>query len=402
MRGGLFSRAPEPLAVAGPHLEPVGIVHLGAPVDRGLLLRLGIPVHRGDGRDAEARDLRAHVERGFDVHDDALAPRHQEAIGADDRGSLHQRIQGQRLSVGSRVDIELGEVGKFLRPVGDRDVERHPAGRKAVLPQFADRAEIGGAEKGDPVVLAPVERPVARFLDPQTGEARPRRQVARRRIGRHFEIGLLVDDLARLAAFDHVHADRLLEKQSEVEEGDREGAGSVGEQGVGVLVFDLSPFLVIDLLQHFRRGPRRRLIRLMRALARLLLEQLVGEADRRLELEPFRLGGESLADRTHRRRGCGDSLEDGSTINALRHGDLFDATRLLARFSPTGEPCIRAPIGSHSNESKVNGSPARPAAPWLHSASDANPARGSANRRRGKPSSGNRAKREIAASVQPA
>ena len=135
---------------------------------------------------------------------------------------------------------------------------------------------------------------------------------------------------ARLAAFDHMHADRLLEEQAEVEEGDRERAGAVGEQGVGVLVFDLSPFLVVDLLQHLGIGPRRRLIRLMRPLAGLLLEELVGKRDRRLELKAFRLGGESLADRTHRRRGRGDPLENRATINALRHDNLFDATRLLA------------------------------------------------------------------------
>ena len=224
----------------------------------------------------------------------------------------------------------MGEVGEFFRPIGDGDVERHPAGRQAVLPQFADRAEIGGAEKSDPVVLAPVEGPVARFLDAQAGEARPRQQVARRRIGRHVEIGLLVNDLARLAAFDHVHSDRLLEKQSQVEEGDRVRAGTVGEQGVGVLVADLAPFFVIDLLQHLGRRPRRRLVRLMRALAGLLLEELIGERDRRLELKAIGFGGESLADRTHRRRGCGDPFENRATVNAIRHGDLFDAMRLLA------------------------------------------------------------------------
>ncbi len=244
------------------------------------------------------------------------------------------------MSVGRGVDVELGEVGEFLRPIGDGDVERHASGREAVLPQFADRPEIGGPEEGDPVVLAPVERAIARFLDAQAGKARSRRQVARWGIGRHFEIGLLVNDLARLAAFDHMHADRLLEKESEVEKGDRERAGPVGEQGVGVLVANLSPFFVIDLLQHLGRGSRRRLVRLMRTIARLLPEELVGKRNRRLELKPVRFGGKSLAERTHRRRRCGDSHEDGSTINALRHDHLFDATRLLARFSPTGEPCI--------------------------------------------------------------
>ena len=234
------------------------------------------------------------------------------------------------MSVGRGVDVEFGEVGELLRSVGDGDVERDAAGREAVLPQFADRPEIGGAEKRDPVVLAPVERPVPGFLDAQAGEARSRRQVARRGIGRHVEIRLLVNDLSRLAAFHHMHADGLLEKQSEVEEGDRKRTGPVGEQGVAVLIFDLSPLLVIDLLQHLGIGPWRRLIRLVRALAGLLFEQFVRKRDRRLVLKAIRFGGESLADRRHRRRRRGDPLENRATINSLRHNVLFDATRLLA------------------------------------------------------------------------
>ena len=251
---------------------------LRAPVDRGLLLGLGVPVHRGQRRDAEARDLRAREQRRLDVHHHALAARHQELERADDRGALHQRIERDRVA-DAGLDIEVGEVGKLLRPVGDRDVDRDAARRQAVLREFADRAEIGGAEEGDPVVLVPVERAVARLLDAQAREARALRQLARRRIGRHVEIGLIVDDLARRVAVDDMHPDRLLEEQAEVEEGHRKSARPVGEQRIVVAVADLSPLLVVDLLQHLRRGTGRRNVGRVGAVARLRLEELVGERD---------------------------------------------------------------------------------------------------------------------------
>ena len=262
----------------------------------------------------------------FDVHDDVLAARHQEPIGADDRGTLHQRIEGQGLAVRRGIDVELGEVREFLRPVGDGDVERDAPSGEAVLPQFADCAEIGGPEKGDPVVLAPVERSVARFLDPHASEARARRQLTRRRIGRHFEIGLLVDDLARLVAFDHVHADGLLEEEPEMKERDRKWPGTIGEQRIVVAIADLAPFLVIDPLQDVRRGARRRLIGRMRALACLRLEEFVGEGDGRLELQAVGLSSKSFAHRTHRRRSSSDAFENRPTIDAIRHDCPFETT----------------------------------------------------------------------------
>ena len=70
------------------------------------------------------------------------------------------------------LDIEVGEIGKLLRPVSDRDIERDAARGQAILVQFADGAEIGGPEEGDPIVLAPVER--ARFgLPGRGGPAKP-------------------------------------------------------------------------------------------------------------------------------------------------------------------------------------------------------------------------------------
>ena len=43
----------------------------------------------------------------------------------------------------------------------------------------------------------------------------------------------------------------------------------------------------------------------MRAIARLRLEKLVGERDRRIELQSVGLGAERFRERIHRRRGRG-------------------------------------------------------------------------------------------------
>src|SRR5277367_1653919 len=96
----------------------------------------------------------------------------------------------------------------------------------------------------------PIQRSIARLLDTQAGEANSFWQIVCRRIRRHVEIGLVVNDLASIAAVDDVHPHRLLEKQTEMEECHRKSAGSVGEQRIVVAVAYLSPFLVIDLLQH--------------------------------------------------------------------------------------------------------------------------------------------------------
>ena len=217
----------------------------------------------------------------------------------------------------------MGEVGEFLRTVGDRDVERDAPRRKAVLPEFADGAEIGRAEESHPVVLAPVQFAPARLLDAKPGEARALRQLMGRRIGRHVEIGLLVDDLARLVALDHVHADRLLEEEAEVEEGDRERSRAIGEKRVLVAEADLPPFFVIDPLENVGHRPGRRLIGRVRPLLGLLLEEFVGERLGRIELQALRIGAERLANRRKGRGRKGDPLQNRPPIHAVRHSSPF-------------------------------------------------------------------------------
>ena len=242
----------------------------------------------------------AREQRGLNVHHHALVAGHEELERADDRGTFHQSVERDRVA-NAGLDIEVGEVGKLFRPVGDCNVKRDAARRQAILREFADRAEIGRAEEGDPVVLMPIQRSIARFLNTQAGEADPFWQIVRWRIGWHVEIGLVVDDLARCIAIDDMHSDGLLEKQTEMEECHRKSAGSVGEQRIVVAVADFSPLFVIDLLQHLLRRTSGGRVGRMGFVARLRLEKIISERDRGIELQSVRLGPQRFGKRIHRR-----------------------------------------------------------------------------------------------------
>ena len=109
----------------------------------------------------------------------------------------------------------------------------------------------------------------------------------------------------------------------------RKPARAVGEQREVVAVADLSPLLVIDLLQDVGRRTRRGNVGTMRPFAGLRLEKVVGERNGRVELQAVGLGGESLRERVHRRRGCGRAFEQRATIYALGHNNLFESDALI-------------------------------------------------------------------------
>jgi hypothetical protein len=66
---------------------------------------------------------------------------------------------------------------------------------------------------------------------------------------------------------------------------------------------------------------------------RLRLEQVVGERDRRIELEAVGLSAERLSDRIHRGSGCSGPFEQRASIQVIGHQDLFDRAPCL-RDSP--------------------------------------------------------------------
>ncbi len=251
--------------------------------------------------------------------------------GAYDRWTFEQGINGQRISSFGPVDIEFREIRKFFRFVRDRHIERDRASRKPILALFANRAKIIGAEKSDPIVLAPVERAIARFLDAQTGEARALRKFLGNRILRHFEIALIVDNFPRAACVDDMHFDRFLKKHSQMKKAHRKPARPVGEKRMVHVELDFSPGLVIDLGNDIGRRLRRADIRLARHALRHGVETIEGKWHRRAELHG--VGGEAFVRIRCREYECGGSLQHRSPVKGCCHLPFLRVWRPYGRIA---------------------------------------------------------------------
>ena len=141
--------------------------------------------------------------------------------------------------------------------------------------QFADGAEIRGAEERHPIIALPVEVfVVLGFLHAQASEANTLRQLSRNRVRRHFEIALVVDDFPRLIAVDDAHLDGFLKKHTEMEEGHRKSVRAFRIKRVRGIELDLAPGLIVDPANDVRSGPRRRVIGLPGKFAGPLLQKL--------------------------------------------------------------------------------------------------------------------------------
>src|SRR5450830_142983 len=204
--GRVVERAPDVFAVAVPDCQAVGVVDFRTPVGAGAFDRLREPQHRSRRRNAEAAYVLAQEQRAVDIHDHAghvarIAP-HDELVGANDAWAVQHGVHHDGIAfIGWGFEVEVSEVREFFRFAGLGNVDGDAACRQAVLIQVADGAEIGGAEEGDPVVLAPVELGLvagAAFLKAETGEAAAARQLASRAVGGHVEVAFVVQDLARL------------------------------------------------------------------------------------------------------------------------------------------------------------------------------------------------------------
>ena len=206
-------------------------MHFRPPVDRSGFLVLGIPVHRGQRRHAEALDVLPDEKRLLDLHGHRFAPAHHEAERAGHARAVEQGAHrhGCRFS-GRCLKVHVREIREFLRSGRHGRVDGEAARRQAILVEFADGAEVGRAEEGHPVIATPVQRralganmPRAAFLKAEPGKARALGQLMRGAVLRHVEIALFIDDLARLIGGGHVHAHRLLEKAPQMKECDRPG-----------------------------------------------------------------------------------------------------------------------------------------------------------------------------------
>ncbi len=216
-------------------------MHLWAPVDGGALDAFREPEHRGQRRQPQPAHILAQEQRAFHIHDHGLATLHDEAVGAGDAGAIQQGIDRDGIAVAlRRFEPEMGEGREFLGLAGFGHVDGNAARGQPVLVQVADGAEIRCPEEGNPVVLAPVACLLvaeAAFLEAEAGKAAARRQLVRGAVGRHVEVGVVVDDLAglggaALGALDHVHAHRRAEVRAEVKEGNRELPGATGKERV--------------------------------------------------------------------------------------------------------------------------------------------------------------------------
>ena len=218
-----------------------------------------------------------------------------------------------------RFEEDVREIREFLGFAEDRDVHRQAPGREAILVELADSAEIGCAEERHPIVLVPVKLAVAGLLEAETGEPRIVGEPASGRIGGHVEIGVVVDDLARLPLFHHVHPRGLLEIPPKMEECNGELARAVGPQGQVGLELDLAVGVVIDLLENFRRWARRRHIGHRCHVPRLLFQTLVRKRRWLAHLQSLLGEGRGGESRSGETRGGGGELEELAAIEHEWH-----------------------------------------------------------------------------------
>ena len=240
----IVERPPDPLARPAPHAQSVRIVNFRAPVDGVRFGLLRVPVHRGQGRDAQAVDVAAQMDLLLDVHGHGLVAPHEEAKRTRDARAVEQSVNGHLAgAIRWGLDVDIREIRKLLGHAGHGGIDRDATRRDTVLIIGPDGPEIGGTEKSDPVVLAPVERlatpprmAIPALLEAESGEACAFRQFARESVGGHVEIFGPVDDLLRFAVNHDMHVHRFLEILAEVKERHRKLARALREQRVLGLV----------------------------------------------------------------------------------------------------------------------------------------------------------------------
>ena len=66
--GRIYQRAPDPLAVAAPERQPVGVMNFRTPIVSHAAVVLATLEHTGQRRHAEPLNGLARIERGIHVH----------------------------------------------------------------------------------------------------------------------------------------------------------------------------------------------------------------------------------------------------------------------------------------------------------------------------------------------
>ena len=151
-RRRIDQRPPDALAFAGPQRQPVAIVDFRTPVGGIAPLILAVPVHAGERRDAQLRDVGPEEEFGAHLHDRAALLCGIELIGAGQAGAVEQRVNRDRRMAGLRLrQPELDETGKLLLGRRRDGIDGNAAGRAAVLIVLSRAAEVACALERQPI-----------------------------------------------------------------------------------------------------------------------------------------------------------------------------------------------------------------------------------------------------------
>ena len=245
--GGLdrvAQRAPDPLAGAGVHQQPVGIVQFAAVVVEEAAVVLAGEEHRGEGGEAKLGDLAPGEEMGRDGHDGGPAGEDEELEGAGDGGAVEQGVDGDAVRPRRwRLHPELAEIGELLAPRHAR-ANGEAARGEPVLLAAAEEAEIARADEGDQLVMH--ARVVEGEMQAKAREARIHRQ------GR-FEAGAAIVEQVggvgngRGDALAHdVHGDGPGEQEAQMEQVHPVGRAWRVEEGPLGAEADVAPLVELQ------------------------------------------------------------------------------------------------------------------------------------------------------------
>src|SRR5690606_17692265 len=143
---------PDAFAAAGPELEPVTVMHFWAPILAKKPTVFGVPEHRGKGSDAQALDVAAQEQPGGDLHLHPLGWPAEKTEGAGQARTIQEGVDGSRVRwQGRNFDPEGDEIRELFR-LGGGDIDGDSPCRETILAELSDRSEVGGPEKGQPIL----------------------------------------------------------------------------------------------------------------------------------------------------------------------------------------------------------------------------------------------------------
>src|SRR5215472_12163314 len=298
----VVERAPQLLAPAVADREAVRVVD-GRPIVVDVQAIVEVEEeHAGERRKARMGDVAPWIERNLGVEDRRLAGPDGEAIGAGQAFRVEQGVDDDRIGVGRRLlDPEALEEGKFL-PLRIRRIDREAARRKAVDLALGDSAKIGCAEKHAHLVV--IVGSVHRRMQPKAGKAEIRIRWRRLDLAEVEQARRVADrNGASLDDLEDVDAVRVVE--AAVEELGLEGEALLSPQRAVGQEPNRTIAVVVEVLERVRKLVVRRLVRLLRQVARELPHQRGAERRRITGRPRLRVGHGDAPARSHKKRQSG-------------------------------------------------------------------------------------------------